>query len=241
MLSRNLESVRERIQQACRRSGRDPTSVTIVGVTKAIPVDVIRQAIDLGVTEIGENRVQEARAKREALSAVSRPVRWHLVGRLQSNKAKHAVELFDIIHSVDSVRLVETLDRQAAERARPIEVLIQVNASGEMTKGGCRPEEIEALAVAIQKTRHLTLTGLMTMAPFSEDPKTARPIFRKLRELRDRLQGTLTNSITQSLNHPITHLQLSMGMSQDFEVAIEEGADIVRIGTAIFGERTTRD
>ncbi len=223
MIKENLERVRARIARAARSAGRDPAGVTLVCVTKGVPVDRIREAIACGVTEIGENRVQEAQGKWTSL----RDLGWHLVGHLQRNKAKLAVELFDWIHSVDSAELVEMLERQTAQRKpgrAPLKVLIQVNVSGEATKHGCRPEETRGLAEAIQKGEHLEWKGLMTMAPFSEDPESSRPVFRRLRELRDALERELG-----------VRLDLSMGMSQDYEVAVQEGATLVRVGTALFG------
>jgi hypothetical protein len=231
----NLESLKVRIAQAARRAGRDPQGVRLVCVTKGVAVERIQEAIAAGVTEIGENRVQEAQEKQPALG---RGVRWHMVGTLQRNKAKLAVELFDLTHSVDSAELVEVLESKpgtvpSGDSPRPklLEVLIQVNVSGEATKHGCRPEEAEPLAQAIAKSKHLKLAGLMTMAPFSESPEDARPYFRKLRELRDRLQ----KGFYSKLRTHDSELHLSMGMSGDFEVAVEEGATMVRIGTAIFG------
>lgn len=272
-LKQQFEFVHQRIRHACQRSGRDPSSVTLVCVTKGISPEAIQQAIALGVTDIGENRVQEARTKRTILeewfraqgsglravahspepptqSAAGRSpqqIRWHLIGHLQRNKAKLAVELFDVVHSVDSLELIEELDRQAARLAlgsrlealgksrglqppasslQLIEVFIQVNVSGEETKFGCRPEEIKPLAQAISKCQRLKFVGFMTMAPFTEDPELARPYFRHLRQLRD--------DLVVALSLEPSALSLSMGMSQDFEVAIEEGADFVRIGSAIF-------
>lgn len=258
-VKRNLEEVRERIRHACERAGRHASSVTLVGVTKQVPVEVMREAVALGLTDIGENRVQEARNKQAELgyrlqasgsslqlAACSvQPVRWHLIGHLQRNKAKMAVELFDVIHSVDSLELVQELECHAAKLAQgsrlkaegsnrqlPLPVFIQVNIAGEMSKFGCRPEETLLLARQITGLPHLRTTGLMTIAPLAEDPEAARPHFRRLRQLRDELAVAL--SLQPSA------LSLSMGMSHDFEVAIEEGADVVRIGTAIFGTRDRR-
>lgn len=242
-LRHRLALVRQRIQRACERSRRDPSSVTLVCVTKTIPADVIERVLALGLTDLGENRVQEARLKQTALGSrlkvEGQPpeprtmnlerVKWHLIGHLQRNKAKMAVELFDVIHSVDSVVLVRELDRHAA---RPLDVLVQVNVSGETTKFGCRPEETGSVAQQILRATHLRLMGLMTIAPLSDDPESARPMFRRLRELRDGLMRSMSHA-----PRPMS-LQLSMGMSQDFDVAIEEGADLVRVGTAIFGART---
>ncbi len=219
----NLEQVRGRIAAAAKRAGRDPGRVRLVCVTKGVPVERIREVIAAGVAEIGENRVREAKEKKNILGAVPEgdcpQIRWHLIGHLQRNKAKPAVELFDVIHSVDSPELVETLDRHAE---RKLEVLVQVNVSAEAAKHGCTPDEAKRLAESILKSNHLKLAGLMTMAPFSENPESARPVFSQLRELRDAIDPSL---------------DLSMGMSSDFEAAVEEGATLVRIGTAIFGER----
>ena len=258
MLRQRLAHVHEQIQQACQRPHRPPSSVSLVAVTKGVPAEMIREAIALGLTELGENRVQEAHLKLKALGsrlkadrasleppALSlQPVRWHLIGHLQRNKVKDAVELFDVIHSVDSLALIDELERHAAKTAQgprleaegksrkfPFPVFMQVNVSGEMSKFGCRLEEALPLARQIIALPHVRLAGLMTIAPFVENPEAARPHFRRLRQLRDDLATAF--SLQPSA------LSLSMGMSQDFEVAIEEGADVVRIGTAIFGPRTT--
>ena len=225
MIAENLQRVRERIAGAARSAGRDPTEIRLICVTKGVPVERIREAVSAGIREIGENRVQEAQIKKENLgtrykvpgTSVS-DLRWHMIGHLQRNKAKLAAGLFDWIHSVDSSELVQLLDQQS----RKLKILVQVNVSGEATKEGCRPEELEKLAAEVGKSSNLTLAGLMTMAPFGEDPEAARPFFGKLRQLRDKLDPKL---------------ELSMGMSGDFEAAIKEGATMVRIGTAIFGER----
>lgn len=243
-LKARVQSVRERIGRACARSGRDPSAVTLLAVTKGVAPERIREAFALGLADFGENRVQEASIKQQELAAwleargsklelseprtpSPQPVRWHLIGHLQRNKAKPAAELFHAVHSVDSPPLIEALDR-AASGSRPLAVLVQVNVSGETTKYGCRPEDAMALAQAVKRATHLRLRGLMTMAPFSDDPEAARPHFRRLRELRQ--------EVAAAIEAPVETLKLSMGMSQDFEVAIEEGADLVRVGTAIFGE-----
>ena len=229
MLADTLASVRQRIATAAQRSGRPPESVTLIGVTKTVPVEVIAEAIREGLTDLGENRVQEAQEKHSAFTEAK--VRWHFIGHLQRNKAKQAIELFESIHSVDSVPLIEELQRHALSQAKTMSVFLQVNVSREQSKFGCAPEELERLAQFVQACSHLELTGLMTMAPYSENPEDARPHFRTLRTLRE----ALARSQRLSLDHP---LQLSMGMSHDFEVAIEESADLVRIGTAIFGARS---
>ena len=223
--------MQERIAAAARAAGRDPSEIRLICVTKGVSIERIREAVVAGVREIGENRVQEAQEKRENIGTRYivpgtgvLPLRWHLIGRLQRNKAKPASQLFDVIHSVDSLDLVEELEKRSE---RKLEVLIQVNVSGEATKGGCRPEETEALAAAVLKTKNLKWAGLMTMAPTSDNPEDSRPVFRHLRELRDRLQARFFNS----------SLHISMGMSGDFETAVQEGATMVRVGTAIFGER----
>ena len=221
MLQEQLQQVRERISHACQRRGRDPSSVTLIGVTKTVPADVVGEAIRAGLTDLGENRVQEAQAKRTALTAAG-SVRWHLIGHLQRNKVKQAIELFDVIHSIDSLALASEMDRHAGQRGTRVDVLVQVNVSGGATKFGCAPQEVGPLAHSVTRMAHLRLIGLMTMAPFAEDPEASRPHFRRLRQVRDEIDASL---------------KLSMGMSGDFEVAIEEGADFVRIGTAIFGQR----
>ncbi len=227
MLRENLERIQSRIAAAARTGGRNPSDVRLICVTKGVAVERIQEAIACGVWEIGENRVQEAQAKQ---TAVGRNVRWHLIGHLQKNKARIAVELFDLIHSVDSPGLIEILNQQAAGREGALELLLQVNVSGEATKSGCRPEEAQTLAESIFQAKNLRLLGLMTMAPLTENSESTRPFFRQLRELRD--------SIQKKSGRPLP--ELSMGMSGDFESAVKEGATLVRIGTAIFGERVYR-
>ncbi len=220
MVRNKIESVRRRIVQAAESAGRDPAGVRLIAVTKTVPVDRIKEAIACGITEIGENRVQEAQAKRLEIGPA---VRWHLIGHLQKNKTKFAIELFDQIQSLDSVELLELLERAAQ---RPLDTLIQVNISGEKTKQGVAQDQVELLADRLTQCKHLRWTGLMTIAPYSNDPEAARPVFRALRQLRDSLQ--------QKYSRP---LGLSMGMSGDFETAVQEGATAVRVGSAIFGER----
>jgi len=233
VLRDNLERVRQRVQQACQRCGRQPSSVTLIGVTKTVPPEIIQEAVALGLTELGENRVQEARMKQLALgsrlTAEGKSVQWHLIGHLQSNKIKHAIELFDVVHSVDSVTLIQGLEQQAEQQARNIQSFIQVNVSGETTKSGCRPEDTEALIRVLLRCSYIKLKGLMTIAPFVAHADDARSVFQQLRRLRDQLAHTF--SLEPSA------LSLSMGMSHDFEIAIEEGADWIRVGTAIFGGR----
>ena len=210
--------VHRRIARARERAGRDPAGVTLVGISKTHGADAVRVAVVAGLTDLGENRVQEAAAKIDALAATGVRPRWHLVGHLQTNKAKAAADLFDILHSVDSERLVSALDAQAHRR---LGVLIEVNVAGEASKFGVVPGDTGKLAEAIGRTSHLDLLGLMTVAPQADDPEDVRPVFRQLRELG---QG-------------LGLRELSMGMTDDFEVAIEEGATFVRVGRAIFGAR----
>ncbi len=221
----NLRAVRERIAAAARRVKRDPEGVTLLAVTKGVDTDSIATAIAAGVGDLGENRVQEAAGKIPLLP----PARWHLVGRLQTNKAKRALELFGLIHSLDRPSLAEELSRRAGERGRGVEVLVEVNVAGEAQKGGV------ALADAVDFVRYaaalpgIGIQGLMTVAPLVADPQETRPVFRALRGLADRLRRLAIPGVEMRY--------LSMGMSNDFEVAVEEGADLVRIGTAIFGPR----
>ncbi|MGA7676777.1 MAG: YggS family pyridoxal phosphate-dependent enzyme [Dehalococcoidia bacterium] len=217
-IAANLKDVQGRIAQACERSHRSPGEITLVVVTKEVGVSAIRAAFDCGMRDFGENRVQEAEDKIAQLSDLRPDVTWHMVGHLQSNKAKTAVELFDIIHSIDSIKLAEILSRRV-EKSFP--VLLQVNVMGEATKSGFVVGEIANAVNEIKKLPNLKVMGLMTIAPLVSEPEEVRPVFRKLRELRDSL----------GLEH------LSMGMTDDFEAAVEEGATMLRVGRAIFGER----
>ncbi len=227
-LRQRLERVREQIAAAANRVNRRPEEITLVAVSKTHPPELVREAIAAGATDLGENRVQEAEAK---ISRVGRgAARWHLIGHLQSNKARRAVELFDVIHSLDSVALVQRLDRMCGEANREVlPVLIQVDLAREATKSGVAESEVPKIIAAIRQSQTLRLTGLMTLPPYSDAPEQARPFFRRLRELRDELraQGAFGDQGGE----------LSMGMTNDYLVAIEEGATIVRIGTAIFGTR----
>lgn len=233
----NLTAVRERIVAAARRAGRDPAGVTLVAVTKTHPPELIAEALAAGVVDLGENRVQEAAEKIEALSAQRAAIRWHLIGHLQRNKAKLAAGLFDLIHSVDSLRLAETLARHVSPE-RPLPILLQVNVSGEASKEGFdlaggleNRQALEALLHQVEQIvalPGLAVRGLMTIAPIVDHPEQARPVFRRLRELRDELARRFPQA---------TWDELSMGMTDDFEAAVAEGATIVRVGRAIFGER----
>ena len=217
------ERVRSEISASCESVGRSPDSVIVVAVSKTVDRDVMQCAYDLGFRHFGENRVQPARAK------LSVPMPddciLHLIGQLQTNKANHAVELFQVIESVDRPSLIAELEKQGARRQRIISVLLQVNVAGEAQKAGCDLDAANDLAIAISQCEHLSLQGLMTMAPFVDDPEDVRHVFRGLRELRDRLQSSIKMELPT----------LSMGMTNDFQVAIEEGATQVRIGRALFG------
>jgi len=227
-LGQRLEQVQEQIAEAALSVNRTPGDVTLVAVSKTHSAESIQQAIAIGVTDLGENRVQEAETK---IPEVGRQAaRWHLIGHLQSNKARRAVELFDVIHSLDSVALAQRLDRVCAEVNRSaLPVLIQVDLGHETTKTGAVENEVPQIVATLQQSQLLRLRGLMTLPPYFEDPEDARPFFRRLRELRDKLgeQGAFGDQTGE----------LSMGMTHDFQIAIEEGATIVRIGTAIFGTR----
>lgn len=222
----NLEGVQGRIASAARRAGCDPASVKLVVVTKTVEIARIREAVAAGAAILGENRVQEAKEKIEALGA---PASWHLIGRLQTNKAKYAVKLFDLIHSVDRLGLAKELDRQAAKIGKVQDILIEVSIAGEAGKAGMSVKEAPLLVREAAKFKNISIRGLMTMPPYSDKPEDARPYFRVLRELAE--------SIAKENIPGVSMQNLSMGMSGDFEVAVEEGATMVRVGTAIFGER----
>lgn len=230
----NISNVYRRICHAAMRAGRDPEEVKLVAVTKTVDIDRIREAIDAGLRVFGENRVQEAQKKiLDLRSRIQESIiEWHLIGHLQKNKAKYAVQLFDLIHSVDSISLAEELDRQAKRDNKVQRILIQVKLSEEETKHGIPEEGLAPLIETVKGLSNLRLEGLMTMPPYLDAPEMVRPYFSRLREIRDRI-----NSLGV-LPYPLK--ELSMGMSHDFEVAIEEGATMVRIGTAIFGERDKR-
>ena len=223
-IARNLEQVRARIAAACGRAGRDPSSVRLIAVSKTFGPDAIRLAIESGLREFGENRVQELREK---VGDVARDARWHMIGHLQSNKARDAVHLFDVVQSVDRLSLAEKLDKEAGEAGRKLEVLVQVNIGAEPQKSGVGITEAPGLVARVAQLPNLSLRGLMTIPPVDGDART-RGYFRALRELRDSVGAALA---------PGALPELSMGMTDDFEVAIEEGATMVRVGRAIFGER----
>jgi len=222
-----IETIRERIRSAALTAGRQPETVRLVAVSKTVPADRVRAAVQAGITLLGENYIQEAREKIDALQDME--VSWHFIGHLQSNKAKYAVRLFDMIHSVDSFKLAQELDKQAAKKAKVQDILIQVNTGKEASKSGVYEEEALALVRQAGRMEHLSVKGLMTLPPYFNAPDKVRPYFRALRELRDRIQAEALPGVSMN--------ELSMGMTGDFEAAIQEGATLVRIGTAIFGER----
>ncbi len=227
MISTNIDTLRERIAAASRRSGRRPENVTLVAVAKTFPAEQVDEAVSAGVVDIGENYVQELLGKRETLSA--RDIRWHFVGHLQSNKVRQIAEWIHLVHALDSVSLARELEGRAARVGRTLEALVEVNTTGEQTKFGLPPDRVAGFIRSLEPLAHVRIAGLMTIGPFLPDPEGSRPMFRMLRLLRDEIART------PQANTDLHHL--SMGMSGDFEVAIEEGATLVRIGTAIFGSR----
>ncbi|MBI5212158.1 MAG: YggS family pyridoxal phosphate-dependent enzyme [Nitrospirae bacterium] len=239
MLIKNASDILRRMSHAAMRAGRSPDAVRLVAVTKTVDAETIKKAVDAGLRCLGENRVQEAQKKISNLKSQVTPptpplnkggsiegVEWHLIGHLQKNKSKYAVQLFDLIHTVDSIDLAEELNRQAEKAGKIQRILVQVKLSEEETKHGVSEKELMPLLEKIKGLRNLKLEGLMTMPPYFEDAEKARPYFKRLRDIRDEAERC-------GFKLP----ELSMGMSGDFEVAIEEGATMVRIGTAIFGER----
>jgi hypothetical protein len=226
-IAANLAAARDAIIRAAGRAGRDPSTIRLVAVSKTFPASLVREAAGAGQTAFGENRVQEGLEKIEQLADL--PLEWHLIGHLQSNKAKRAVVAFPWIHSVDSRELFDRLDRAAHEAGTTPNVLIQVDMAGETTKHGVPPDELADLLSTAAAARAVRPRGLMLLPPFPDDPEDSRPWFRRLRELRDQL-------VASGVPAPML-AELSMGMSHDFEIAIEEGATIVRVGTAIFGRR----
>ena len=233
-IKENLLGVMERIEKAARKVGRDPNEIKLVAVSKTVEAARIKEAIEAGVKILGENYVQEAQKKIEEVGRPActerfgegRPVSWHFIGHLQSNKVKYAIRLFDMVHSLDSIPLAEELNRRAEQADRVIRVMIEVNLSKEATKFGTDEEVVVNLAKRIQNLKHLFLEGLMTMPPYFDSPEMSRPYYIALRALKERM-----------VKEGVPMKELSMGMSNDFEIAIEEGATYVRVGTAIFGPR----
>jgi len=231
-IRKNLDAVHEIIARAARKAGRSPDEITLIAVTKTFDIDVIRAAAAAGAKDLGENYVQEAREKITTLAegGGSQP-RWHFIGGLQKNKAKYAVRLFDLIHSVDSVGLAAELDRRAGLLGKQQDVLIQVNVSEEQQKSGISPEGIIQLVRSVSECENLSVRGVMGMPPFGLDPEISRPYFVTLRDLREKVEAEQIPGVGMD--------ELSMGMSNDYVVAVEEGATMVRVGTAIFGSRYT--
>lgn len=223
-LQSRLADIRGRIESACRRVGRDPAGVRLLPVTKTFPPETVTEAAALGLTAFGENRVQEARQK---IPLCPGHLTWHLIGHLQTNKAREAVRLFDMIHAVDSWRLLEVLERMSDEEGRRLTVCLEVNVSGERSKFGLAPETVPDLLARAGGLSRVQVVGVMTIPPIAAEPEEARPFFRRLRELRDRWQADTGLALPE----------LSMGMSHDFEMAVEEGATWVRVGTLLFGKR----
>ena len=226
MLEENLKFVENEIQEACRRAGRRRDEVTLIAVSKTKPVSVLKEAYDLGVRVFGENKVQELMDKYEELP---KDIHWHMIGHLQRNKVKYIIAKVDLIHSVDSVRLAETIEKEAARKNLTVNILIEVNVAGEESKFGVSPEELPEFVEQIAGLTHIRVQGLMTIAPFVEDSEANRRIFEDLRKLSVDIAEKNVDNITMRI--------LSMGMTNDYSVAIEEGATMVRVGTGIFGAR----
>jgi pyridoxal phosphate enzyme (YggS family) len=223
MVEDNLKKIWERITKAALRVGRNPEEIELVAVTKTVPQEKIQQALEAGVGILGENRVQEALQKQPLFPAETK---WHLIGHLQRNKVRNVVGRFDLIHSLDSFPLALEINKQSLKQGRTIDTLIQVNVAGEASKFGIKPEELERFVTQVLELPGVKIKGLMTIAPYTPNPETVRPVFRRLKELNDQLSRM-----------GVSAKYLSMGMSNDFEVAIEEGANLVRIGSSIFGKR----
>lgn len=226
MLQDNLIQVEQNIEEACRRAGRDRSEVTLIAVSKTKPVETLQEAYDLGVRIFGENKVQEMADKYEVLP---KDIRWHLIGHLQRNKVKYIIDKAVLIHSVDSLRLAQTIEKEAEKHNLTAHILIEVNVAREESKFGIFPEDLEALVDEIAKLPHIQVDGLMTIAPFVPDPEENRPVFRELRKLSVDISAKKVDNVNMSV--------LSMGMTNDYQVAIEEGATMVRVGTGIFGAR----
>jgi len=220
----NLEIINKKIKDAALKANRNPQEIKLVAVTKTATIKQIKDVINAGVTIIGENKVQEAKEKYQIMTA---DIEWHLVGHLQTNKVKYAIKIFDLIHSLDSIKLAKEIDRRSQQFGMMTNVLVEVNVSGEVSKYGIKPEELEPFLKEISKFPRISIRGLMTIAPITEDKEEVRPYFRKLKELSEKIKGKNMKNVRMEY--------LSMGMTEDFEVAIEEGANLVRIGRGIFG------
>ncbi|MDP2945492.1 MAG: YggS family pyridoxal phosphate-dependent enzyme [Atribacterota bacterium] len=223
-IKNNLEIINEKIKKAALKANRNPEEIKLVAVTKTATIEQIKEAINAGVKIIGENKVQEAKEKYQILTA---DTEWHLVGHLQTNKVKYAIEIFDCIQTVDSIKLAKEIDKRSLQFGKTTNVLVEVNVSGEESKYGIKPEEVEPFLKEISEFSRIRVRGLMTIAPIEEDKEEVRPYFRKLRELSKEIKSKNIKNVKMDY--------LSMGMTDDFEVAIEEGANMVRIGRGIFG------
>ena len=226
MVAENLEQVRKNIELACRKAGRDPKEVTLISVSKTKPVSMLQEAYDAGSRDFGENKVQEIMDKVPQLPS---DIRWHMIGHLQRNKVKYIVDKVALIHSVDSLRLAETIEHEAARHNVTVPVLIEVNVAQEESKFGLKTEEVLSLVESVAAFPHIHIEGLMTIAPYVEDPEENRGIFRQLKKLSVDIATKNINNVNMSV--------LSMGMTGDYQVAVQEGATMVRVGTGIFGER----
>ena len=226
MVADNLEKVKENIAEACRKAGRDPGEVTLIAVSKTKPVELLREAYDAGARCFGENKVQEIMDKYPQLPA---DIQWHMIRHLQRNKVKYIVDKVKMIHSVDSLRLAETIEQEASKRGVQVPVLLEVNVAQEESKFGLKTDEVLPLAEAVSAFPHIKIQGLMTIAPYVDDPEENRGIFRQLKKLSVDIEAKNINNVTMSV--------LSMGMTGDYQVAVQEGATMVRVGTGIFGER----
>lgn len=226
MVKENLAEVEKRVLAACERAGRDPKEVTLIAVSKTKPIEMIEEAIEYGKKEFGENKAQEMKQKYEALP---KDIIWHFIGHLQTNKVKYVVGRASLIHSVDSLHLAEAIEKESAKKDLVTDILVEVNVAGEKSKFGLNTDETEELVRNIAKLPHIRIRGLMTIAPYVDDPEENRQIFRSLKELSVDIQSKNIDNVLMDI--------LSMGMTNDYEVAIEEGATHVRVGTGIFGER----
>lgn len=226
MISENLNRIYNCIRKAAFKSGRNPDEIKLVAVTKTVDVDKINQAIDCGITAIGENRVQELIKK---YPLINKEVEWHLIGHLQTNKVKYIIDKVNLIHSVDSIKLMEEINKRAKDKGRIMDILVEVNISGEASKFGIKPEDLFKFLKEASQYSNINVKGLMTIAPYCIDPEETRPYFKEMKRLFD--------EASQLDIHNVKMVYLSMGMSNDFEIAIEEGANIIRIGTALFGQR----
>lgn len=226
MLKENLKSVEEKIKKACTDAGRKREEVTLIAVSKTKPLDTLKEAYDLGVRVFGENKVQELVDKYDALP---KDIHWHMIGHLQRNKVKYIIDKVDLIHSVDSLRLAEAIEKEAAKRGITVNILIEVNVAGEESKFGLAPEAVDEFVEAVAQFEHIRVKGLMTIAPFVENPEENRSVFTALKKLSVDIAKKNVDNVNVSM--------LSMGMTNDYQTAIEEGATMVRVGTGIFGER----